>query len=210
MEILSDDSVLWQAFKEGDKNSFKIIYFKYFTNLYEYGMRISGDSEIIKDTIHDLFVKLWKNKANLGDVTSLRAYLLVALRRALYNNLQKSSRKPVVEISENAPFEMVFSVESDYIKKESASAQNQKLKNALDSLTPRQKEVIYLRYFEEMDYSDIAPIMNITVKAVYKLTARGLETLRQIIKSSGTSFLSIIAITTGKILLFRILFFFNS
>ena len=198
MEMLSDDTDLWQSFKEGDKDSFKNIYFKYFHNLYEYGMRISGDKEIVKDTIHDLFVKLWNNKSNLGDVTALRAYLLVALRSTLYNNLQKISRKPVEELSENTPFEMVFSVESDYIKKESALADNQKLKEALELLTPRQKEVIYLRYFEEMEYAEIAAIMNITVKGVYKLTARALETLRQILNISGTSLLLILALLPGR------------
>ena len=198
MEMLSDDTDLWQSFKEGDKDSFKNIYFKYFHNLYEYGMRISGDKEIVKDTIHDLFVKLWNNKSNLGDVTALRAYLLVALRSTLYNNLQKISRKPVEQLSENTPFEMVFSVESDYIKKESALADNQKLKEALELLTPRQKEVIYLRYFEEMEYAEIAAIMNITVKGVYKLTARALETLRQILNISGTSLLLILALLPGR------------
>jgi RNA polymerase sigma factor (sigma-70 family) len=200
MEILRDDSIIWQSFKEGDSDSFKIIYFKYFHNLYEYGMRICGDKEVVKDTIHDLFVKLWKNKANLADVIALKAYLLVALRSTLYNNLEKSNRKPVVEISENTPFEMVFSVESDYISKESAMDRNQKLKDALDLLTPRQKEVIYLRYFEEMDYSEIAAAMNITIKAVYKLTARGLETLRQILHITGTSLLSILALSPGRML----------
>jgi RNA polymerase sigma factor (sigma-70 family) len=200
MEMLSDDRVIWQSFKEGDKGSFKIIYFKYFHNLYEYGMRICGDKEVVKDTIHDLFVKLWNNKLNLGDVTDLRAYLLVALRSTLYNNLAKSNRKPVVEISENTPFEMVFSVETDYIKQESALVRNQKLKDALNLLTPRQKEVIYLRYFEEMDYSEIAAVMNITIKAVYKLTARGLETLRQILNISSTSLLSILALSSGRML----------
>ena len=199
MEMLSDDTDLWQSFKEGDKDSFKNIYFKYFHNLYEYGMRISGDKEIVKDTIHDLFVKLWNNKSNLGDVTALRAYLIVALRSTLYNNLQKISRKPVEQLSENTPFEMVFSVESDYIKKESALADNQKLKEALELLTPRQKEVIYLRYFEEMEYAEIAAIMNITVKGVYKLTARALETLRQILNISGTSLLLILALLPGRL-----------
>ena len=162
-------------------------------------MSISGDKEIVKDTIHDLFVKLWNNKSNLGDVTALRAYLLVALRSTLYNNLQKISRKPVEQLSENTPFEMVFSVESDYIKKESALADNQKLKEALELLTPRQKEVIYLRYFEEMEYAEIAAIMNITVKGVYKLTARALETLRQILNISGTSLLLILALLPGRL-----------
>jgi RNA polymerase sigma factor (sigma-70 family) len=186
METLSNDIAIWQSFKSGDKDSYKTIYFKYYSNLYEYGMRITTDKELVKDTIHDLFIKLWNNRANLCDVIAITPYLLVSLRSALYNNLQKVHRSPLVEITESSPFEMVFSVESDYIKKETVSVQNQKLTDALNLLTPRQKEVIYLRYFEELDYAEIAVIMEITVKAVYKLTARGLETLRQIRNISDT------------------------
>lgn len=199
MEILNDDTAIWRSFKSGDKDSFKTIYFKYYGNLYEYGMRITADKELVKDTIHDLFIKLWNNKANLGDVMAIMPYLLVSLRSALYNSLQKISRKPVVEMKDNSPFEMVFSVESDYIKKETASVQNQQLTDALNLLTPRQKEVIYLRYFEELDYAEIAVIMEITVKAVYKLTARGLETLRQIRNISDTLLCALFALLSGKI-----------
>jgi len=189
VEIINDDTSLWQSFKAGDKDSFKIIYFKYYQNLYEYGIRITDDKEQLKDIIHDLFVKLWKNKSNLGDVTALRSYLLVSLRGAIYNNFQKISRKPVTEINENSPFELVFSVETDYINKETKSVQNQKLADALNLLSPRQKEVIYLRYLEELDYSEIAEMMNITIKALYKLSARGLDALRQILNVSDILFL---------------------
>jgi RNA polymerase sigma factor (sigma-70 family) len=183
METLNDDTSVWQSFKAGDKDSFKTIYFKYYHSLFEYGMRITGDKEVVKDTIHDLFVKLWNNKLNLGNVTALRGYLLVSLRSALYNNLKKSNRKTIVDSNAGSQFEMVFSVESEYIRKETAFVQSQKLMNALNLLTARQKEVIYLRYFEEMNYSEIATIMNITVKAVYKLTARGLEMLHSLLSS---------------------------
>jgi RNA polymerase sigma factor (sigma-70 family) len=201
MEILNGDIAIWQSFKSGDKDSFKTIYFTYYSNLYEYGMRIISDKELVKDTIHDLFVKLWNNKLNLGDVTAIKAYLIVSLRSSLYNNLQKKSRKTTVEMTENSPFEVIFSVESDYIKKETSSVQNQKLTDALNLLTPRQKEVIYLRYFQELEYAEIAGIMEITLKGVYKLTARGLETLRQILNISDTLLSGILILLSLKIYL---------
>ena len=90
---------------------------------------------------------------------------------------------------------MVFSVESDFVDKEVRSVQTQKILAALNQLTPRQKEVIYLRYFEELDYEEIAVIMKITVKATYKLMARGLEALRQVMEVSIPSLLLFLAIS---------------
>lgn len=182
MQAANDDSSLWQAFKNGDKDSFQAIYFFSFKSLYEYGMRIVQDPELVKDSIHDLFVKLWERKSNLGDVSAIRSYLLVSLRTTLYNKLEKNNRTTVTAMDGGRPFAMEFSAEADWIKRETASVQNQKLLAALNQLTPRQKEVIYLRYFEELEYEEIAAVMNITVKATYKLTARGIEALRQVLR----------------------------
>jgi RNA polymerase sigma factor (sigma-70 family) len=198
MLVANDDFALWQLFKSGDKESFQSIYFSHFNNLYEYGIRIVNDKELVKDSIHDLFLKLWNNRANLGDIQSIRPYLLVSLRGILYNKQEKISRVKLVEIDEQLPFEMVFSVESIFIRKETQSAQTQKLIGALNQLTPRQKEVIYLRYFEELDYEEIATIMEINVKATYKLVARGLDTLRSLLNLSNTSLLILLAFLKAK------------
>ena len=193
MLVANDDFALWQLFKSGDKESFQAIYFSHFNSLYEYGIRIINDKESVKDSIHDLFLKLWNNKSTLGEIKSIRPYLLVSLRAILYNKQEKISRVKLIEIDEQLPFEMVFSVESAFIKKETQSAQAQKLLEALNQLTPRQKEVIYLRYFEDLDYEEIATIMNINVKATYKLVARGLDTLRSLLNLSNTTLLILLA-----------------
>ena len=196
MQTETNDHALWQSFKAGDRTSFQTIYFSWFKNLTEYGMRIIGDKELVKDCIHDLFVKLWNNRSNLGDVVVIRSYLVVSLRSTLLNKIQQNSRVAVSEFKDEHPFELVFSVESDFISKETADIQTQKLLDALNELSPRQKEVIYLRYFEEMDYEEIAAIMEITVKATYKLTARGLDCLRQIMDLSGTTLMLLLALST--------------
>jgi len=195
MHTESNDYPLWQSFKEGDRTSFQTIYFSNFKNLSEYGMRIIDDKELVKDCIHDLFVKLWNNKSNLGNITAIRSYLMVSLRATLFNKIQQNKRMSISEFNGGQPFEMVFSVESDFITKETSSIQTQTLLDALNELTPRQKEVIYLRYFEEMDYEEIATIMEITVKGTYKLAARGLETLRQIMAISSASLLLVFALS---------------
>lgn len=199
LKIASDDPVLWQSFKEGDKDSFQAIYFQHFAHLYEYGLRLASDRELVKDCIQDLFVKLWNNKSNLGRVTAIRSYLLVSLRTTVYNKLQQRNRIVSGEINDTYLFEMVFSAESDLIKKETRSAQTKTLIEALNQLTPRQKEVIYLRYFEELDYEEIAAIMGITIKATYKLSARGLEALRIALGVSGAALSGLIALVTMEL-----------
>ncbi|MEO6681380.1 MAG: sigma factor, partial [Ginsengibacter sp.] len=87
-DIAENDYHLWQAFQQGDRKSFSKIYHRYFNNLYEYGTRITDDRNIVKDCIHDLFIKLWANKQNLGNVANIKSYLIVSLRGTIYNQIK--------------------------------------------------------------------------------------------------------------------------
>lgn len=180
LNIAENETHLWQTFQQGDRDSFAKIYHRYFNNLFEYGARISEDRELVKDCIHDLFIKIWSNKSNLGKVENIKAYLLVSLRGTIYNKIQKNSKHRSLEIKDDQNFELSFSVENELIKREQLNADAKELLKSINQLTTRQKEFIYLRYFEDLNYDEISVIMSISTKATYKLSARSLEGLREI------------------------------
>lgn len=195
-----DDLSIWKSFKQGDKEAYSAIYSTYFNNLYEYGMRIAGEKELVKDSIHDLFVKLWTNRSRLAEISNIKSYLLVSIRSTIYNKLEQNKRMVPGQPEDDQGFELTFSAESAYIRKEAESEQTRKIMEAMNQLTYRQKEVIYLRYFEELDYNQVALIMNISVKSTYKLTARGLDMLRQIMNMSKFSLLAFITLARVELL----------
>jgi len=82
-------------------------------------------------------------------------------------------------------FIIEFNAESIHIQKDEARVQSQKIRLALEQLTGRQKEIIYLKYFEELDYEEISGLMNISVKGAYKLSARALEALKVILEADA-------------------------
>ncbi|WP_223577969.1 RNA polymerase sigma factor [Sphingobacterium sp. GVS05A] len=68
-------------------------------------------------------------------------------------------------------------MESSYIATEEQRGNALKLIQALEQLTGKQKEVIFLRYFEELSYEEISVLTNISVKSLYKLNNRAMATL---------------------------------
>ena len=196
MAPANDDFELWQSLKGEDINAFQRIYNDHFQPLFDYGMRFTHDKELVRDAIHDLFVKLWHNKKNLGDVRVIRAYLLVSLKGNIINKLSREKKIVSEEINENIPFEMVFSVENEIIRKESEKIKIKNVTDALNELSSRQKEILYLRFFMELDYEKIADILEISIKATYKLNARALKALRDIL---SLFFLSALSIKSGVI-----------
>lgn len=189
MRISNDDHTLWQAFKNGDRKAFQSVYFTSYRSLYEYGMRIARDRHLVEDSIHDLFVKLWDHKANLSNISALTPYLLVSLRSSLFNKLERNSRTAGINTPDEWPFDLEFSVESKFIEKENDRLRRERLIKALSQLSSRQKEAIYLRYIQEMEYEEVAAIMKITLKGTYKLTARALDTLRHLLHLTNSSLL---------------------
>lgn len=149
-------------------------------------MRMLHQEDEVKDCLHNLFVKLWENRKNLNPTTQIRYYLLAALRNTIVNHRTKESKYEKVEANDEHLFDLNFTLESAYIRREEMHEKAAQLAAAMNQLTPRQKEIIYLKYFEELDYSQIAAIMDLTTKGTYKLSARALDALREIMKVDKT------------------------
>ncbi|SEV99466.1 RNA polymerase sigma factor [Chitinophaga arvensicola] len=187
------DATLWEALQQGSQQAFAAIYDRYFQRLYEYGMRLHPDEDLVKDAIQELFIKLWTNKETLSTSVNPRPYLLVALRSTIYNRLRPRKNTVVISFDqEQHDFLANFSAESAYIKKEQLQAQHQQLLHALNQLNARQKEILYLRFFEELDYDSIAAIMNLSVKGAYKLSARALQNMRDILQVSSAVLITLL------------------
>lgn len=188
------DTSLWEALQQGNQQAFATIYDRHFQRLYEYGMRLHPDEDLVKDAIQELFIKLWTNKSTLSTAVNPRPYLLVSLRSTIYNRLRPKKNVTLVAFDqEQHDFLAHFSAESAYIKKEQLQAQQQQLLDALNQLNARQKEILYLRYFEELDYESIAAIMDLSVKGAYKLSARALQNMRDILQVSTAVLLTLLA-----------------
>ena len=200
MEDSGNPDVLFQEMKNGNREAYAQIYQLYFTNLYEYGLRLACEKDLVMDSIHDLFVKIWTKRNDLGVVENLKAYLLVSLRRILNNKLQSGKKTRSVNPEDDLFFELRFSTESQYFKKLEETDRRQRLLQAMDQLSPRQKEMIYLRYFEELGYDEIASVMDITIKGAYKLSARSLESLRDMLSISTTALLILLALVREEVL----------
>jgi RNA polymerase sigma factor (sigma-70 family) len=138
------------------------------------------DEYLVRDALHDLFVRLWTKRAKLGDVDNVRYYLLGGLRNALLDKKRHDQRYQHVTLDDESAFQLSFSPEAEALQHEQQREQLAQLLAAMEQLSPRQKQVIYLRYYQGLEYAQIAELLAINVKGVYKLTARALDALKEI------------------------------
>jgi RNA polymerase sigma factor (sigma-70 family) len=179
------DAEIWQAMKGGNPEAICRMMEKYYQPLYRYGLKLTaGDETLTKDCIQEVFIKLWNNRSGLGDVTLVKPYLLTAFRRRLLDALATRHPAPVplgLPGEEDAAFPqaVTYSCEDDLIRDQERERTGNRLAMALEKLTKRQREAVYLRYYENMEYPQIAQVMALKERSVYNLVHEGLTKLRQ-------------------------------
>ncbi len=96
----------------------------------------------------------------------------------MYDKLEKDRKHSSIEISESMEFGLEPDHEVKLINYEDQANRREKLNEAMKSLTPRQREAIFLKYEEGFSYPEIAELLGLTQKAAYKLIGRAIQTLR--------------------------------
>jgi RNA polymerase sigma factor (sigma-70 family) len=170
------EAEVWCNLKAGDKKALSFFYTKYFDSLYNYGTKITKDCGLTEDSIQDLFMELWNNRGRLGEVTNVKYYLFKALRRKIIYKLSLLSRLPASDIDS---FEIELSHKSHYLSEQINHDIREKMIQMVNTLTAKQKESIFLIYYEELSYEEAALIMELKVKTVYNLIHLAISKLRQ-------------------------------
>lgn len=158
---------LWQELKRGQKNALEQLFLLYYADLFRYAVKFSGDEALAEDHIQDLFLNIWKRRDYLGEVTSVKTYLWTALRRSLIHHQREKGQKAKA-LNKRDMYEvgMQFSEEEIIIREEENKAKREALKNALNKLSPRQREIIYLRYYNGMTYEEINSITSLNYQTL--------------------------------------------
>jgi len=180
----------WLRFKNGDKEAFAFFYNLHIDRLYQYGLKLCNDDDTVKDAIQEVFLDLYLKRANEHtNPENLKYYLLLALKRNLIKKLKSKRRFDEGEIPENKFQDLEFSAEYQLIEKEQNEELRANVINALNQLPGKQKEAIYLRFNEALDYPEIALILGITVESVRKQVYRALKTIRELLDNKTNTIL---------------------
>lgn len=181
------DALQWKEFLQGSSVAFEFLYDKYFPVLFRYGMHFSKDRSQIKDCLQDLFVNLYTHRASLKQAENVRYYLYSSFRRKMIRN-NRQFKKLYDELPDYYDFEVVFSHEQVLISNQLDELQKKKMLKAFSQLSKRQKEAVYLRFYESMSYEEIAVVMEFKeVKYARTLVYRAIAVLKEaIINMNGS------------------------
>lgn len=170
--------LIWQNLKEGDAAALGSIAESHFTSLLRYGITLGFDRETVKDAIQNTFVYIWEHRETIGEIQNGRAYLLFALRNRLMNEQKKTKKEITFWQRFLSEKKVQNSIDMDWIEMETELQNCQNIRHCIAQMPPREREVIQLRFYENLNNDAIAEIMGITKQGVANLLVRTLKGFR--------------------------------
>ena len=170
----------WKNFQSGKREAFAHLYNIYLNPLYFYGTKLCKDEGLVKDAIQEVFIDLYlKREKNKTNPENLKFYLILALKRNLIRKLKKNRKLLRYNSPSELMFEPEYCIEKKIIEQETDNEVSLGVFNALKKLPAKQKEAIYLRFNESLEYNEIAELLNISVESVRKQVYRALKKIRE-------------------------------
>lgn len=175
---LSGELHTWHRFRQGDMQAFQLLYQRHVKSLTSYGHRLTPDRQLLEDAIHDLFIDLWRRKEHLTEAENIKFYLFRALRNRLLRNGRNDIFEQAEDIDGFLDYLVSLSSEQQHINSEDITARTQRVRNAVESLSDRQKEVINLRFYHGMALDEISELMGLSKQGVSNLLYKSYAVLR--------------------------------
>ena len=140
-------------------------------------MKIAADAEVVEDAIQELFLDLWQ-KPTAQPLQSVQAYLLQAIKFKLYKHFRRQKQMSAGTFDEDRIFEL--SPETLQINREEVDERRQKIYAALAGLSPRQREIIYLKIYKGLSYEEVSEVMGMNYQVVRNLLYTALKAFKKL------------------------------
>ncbi|QHV98271.1 RNA polymerase sigma factor [Spirosoma endbachense] len=174
------DALVLQALRQNDEKALQYLFTTYYNPLFRAGIKWSFDSTLTEEAIQAIFQDLWQYRHTLGDVVSFEAYLKGSLKKRLVKalaKLQQTATEPLDEV-----YLPVTSYEDILVAQEEDAIRRSQLVQAMNELTSRQKQIITLKYFEELSYKEISEQTGLQIDSIYKTLHEALKRLKTLLK----------------------------
>jgi RNA polymerase sigma factor (sigma-70 family) len=154
---------------------------EYSDSLFAYGMKFTTDRELVKDSIQNLFLRIMQHPKLVTGIRDVNSYLFVSFRNELFANLRRYKKES--SLLEDPSF-YNWEINEEDSREISNDDRNEdaKLKSAVESLSSRQKEALYLRYIKEIPMNRIGDMLGINYQSVRNLIHRAIARLRTLIQ----------------------------
>lgn len=175
--------------KREEKKMFEKYYFEFRTSIFWYIRKKVNNEESAQDITTDVFMKLLENPDILSnrEQNGVRAWLYTVARNAVIDSYRKKSNQLEKTAIDDDVFDLIASDKEDHLQSVIKDEQYQLILAAMEGLGTDEKEIVTLRFMDEMKFNEIAKIVGKDEGAVKMMLYRSLEKIQSKIKREDES-----------------------
>lgn len=165
-----------------DQRAFKIIYDQYRKFVYSSALKLLRDDHYAEEILQEIFMKLWLMGEELTKIKHFESYLTTIVRNRSLNVLRR------IALEAKADKSLIMKWEEEHNETEERivlNDYNRILKEGIQQLTPKQREVYQLCYDQGMKYEQVAKVLGISVLTVKTHMQLALRSLRKYVQENG-------------------------
>lgn len=182
--LASDEKIwLWKEMQCGNENALYQLYLERYDHLFRYGLHLLNDRSIVMACINETFAEIWEKRSRLPAVKNIDGYLFIIFKRKIGRQVQQ--KQPVYSL----PHEELATLSAEDVSYEelliaaqSAVEQKSRIQQALSTLTSRQKELICMKYYEELSMEEISDRLSISLRTIYNTLHTAITILRKTLR----------------------------
>lgn len=161
-----------------ERASFERTFRQHYAQLCDFAAFYLGSVDEAEEVVQDVFYAIWLRREDLEARVSMRAYLYGAVRN---HALQRTRHAKVVRLHAEGEAAVPRAAEPGTDVLVETDESGLELRRAIQSLPPRTRLAMELRWLRQMSYAEVAEAMRISVKGVEKLITEGMLRLRTIL-----------------------------
>lgn len=172
-----DDVLLIERVADGDRTAFRELYRTYYPRLFGYVLRMIGRPEVVEEVLDDVLMVVWRKAHRFERRSRVSTWIFGIAYRQTLRALRARGRSPRFEELDSESVLAPDSPERDAHRRQRA----ERLERALRALSPEQRAVVELTYFEGLSYPEIARIAGCPVGTVKSRMFHARRKLRRLV-----------------------------
>lgn len=161
---VDEEIVLLKQLAQGNEKSFETLYYAYRIKVFGGILKLVKSSDFAQDILQDVFVKVWQNRSKINPDKSFKSYLYAITQSAVYDFFRKlasdkTKTDQLIALSVNHYF-------NDIEEELSYKDMEKHLRDILDIMPERCREVYVLCKLEGRSYDEVAQLLNISTATI--------------------------------------------
>jgi RNA polymerase sigma-70 factor (ECF subfamily) len=176
------DETLVSRIRQDDGQALEALFYRYYKSLCQFCSVYTKSYEAAEEIIADLFIRVWDNRQT-AEIGHVKAYLFTSARNQSINYVQKK-KLPVQSLEDLTDHQQLFKDMDTPFRIISGRESSAEILRLIDGLPARQREVLLMSRIDNIDKSEIARMLNISLRTVETTLYQAIRELRSMLRRS--------------------------